>query len=89
VAAHLQARSCLEPKALSKQFINFEDAKKVDLQNERLPPSHDDVERKSFEGRRQALERAAWRLITIQLYKVLQEGSACELSAILHKMKCC
>jgi serine/threonine-protein phosphatase 2B catalytic subunit len=32
---------------------------KFDLQNERLPPSHNDVERKSFEDRRQALERAA------------------------------
>ena len=54
MAAYLQARSCLEPKALSKQFVNSEDARKVDLQNERPPPSHADVERKSFEGRRQA-----------------------------------
>jgi serine/threonine-protein phosphatase 2B catalytic subunit len=49
----------LEPKALSKQFIIFEDVRKVDSQNERPPPSHDDVERKSFEDRHQALERAA------------------------------
>ena len=25
----------------------------------------------------------------IQLYKALQEGPACELSALLHKAKCC
>jgi serine/threonine-protein phosphatase 2B catalytic subunit len=43
-----------------KQAIhNFEDARKVDLQNERLPPSHEEVEKKSSEDRRQALERAA------------------------------
>ena len=43
-----------------KNAINsFEDARKVDLQNERLPPSHDEVTRQSMEGRALALERAA------------------------------
>jgi hypothetical protein len=59
VAAYLQAHSCLERKASNKQFIILKMREKFDLQNERLPPSHNDVERKSFEDRRQALERAA------------------------------
>ena len=43
-----------------KQAIHtFEDARKVDLQNERLPPSHDEVSRKSMEDRKQALQRAS------------------------------
>ncbi|KAI9668993.1 MAG: 3',5'-cyclic-nucleotide phosphodiesterase (PDEase) (3':5'-CNP) [Caeruleum heppii] len=43
-----------------KDAINsFEDARKVDLQNERLPPSHEEVTRQSMEGRKQALERAS------------------------------
>ena len=43
-----------------KQAINsFEDARKVDLQNERLPPSHDEVKRMSEEGREKALEKAS------------------------------
>ncbi len=43
-----------------KNAINsFEDARKVDLQNERLPPSHEEVSRQSTEGRVQALERAS------------------------------
>ncbi|KAI9803905.1 MAG: hypothetical protein M1825_001785 [Sarcosagium campestre] len=43
-----------------KQAINsFEDARKVDIQNERLPPSHEEVSRQSEEGRKQALERAS------------------------------
>lgn len=37
----------------------FEDARKGDLQNERLPPSHDDVVRQTEEDRYQALQRAA------------------------------
>lgn len=42
-----------------KNAINsFEDARKVDLQNERLPPSHEEVTRQSMEGRTQAIERA-------------------------------
>jgi serine/threonine-protein phosphatase 2B catalytic subunit len=43
-----------------KNAINsFEDARKVDLQNERLPPSAEEVTRQSTEGRVQALERAS------------------------------
>lgn len=43
-----------------KNAINsFEDARKVDLQNERLPPSHEEVTRQSEQGRAQALERAS------------------------------
>jgi serine/threonine-protein phosphatase 2B catalytic subunit len=43
-----------------KNAINsFEDARKVDIQNERLPPSHAEVTRQSMEGRAAALERAA------------------------------
>lgn len=42
-----------------KQAINtFEDARKVDLQNERLPPTHEEVRRSTDESRSQALERA-------------------------------
>lgn len=43
-----------------KNAINtFEDARKVDLQNERLPPSHDEVVKQQDEDRKQALEKAA------------------------------
>ncbi len=43
-----------------KNAINsFEDARKVDLQDERLPPSAEEVSRQSMEGRTQALERAS------------------------------
>ena len=49
----------LGAEGIKQAIHNFEGARKVDLQNERLPQSHDDVEWKSFEDRRQALERAA------------------------------
>ena len=43
-----------------KQAINsFEDARKVDLQNERLPPTHDERRKSTEESRSQALDRAA------------------------------
>ena len=38
---------------------SFEDARKVDIQNERLPPSHEEVVRQAGEERQQALDRAA------------------------------
>jgi len=42
-----------------KQAIHtFEDARKVDLQNERLPPSHEEVKRGREEGRERAIEKA-------------------------------
>lgn len=42
-----------------KQAINtFEDARKIDLQNEHLPPSHEEVRRSSESHREEALRRA-------------------------------
>ncbi|KAI9824532.1 MAG: 3',5'-cyclic-nucleotide phosphodiesterase (PDEase) (3':5'-CNP) [Phylliscum demangeonii] len=42
-----------------KQAINsFEDARKVDLQNERLPPSHDEVTRRSEKDKKEAMDKA-------------------------------
>ncbi|KAI9850310.1 MAG: 3',5'-cyclic-nucleotide phosphodiesterase (PDEase) (3':5'-CNP) [Thelocarpon superellum] len=49
----------LGAEGIKQAISNFEDARKVDLQNERLPPSHDEVKRQSQEGRKQALERAS------------------------------
>ncbi len=49
----------LGAEGIKQAISSFEDARKVDLQNERLPPSHDEVVRQSEEGRRQALERAS------------------------------
>jgi len=48
----------LGAEGIKNAISSFEDARKVDLQNERLPPSHDEVARQSEEGRTQALERA-------------------------------
>lgn len=48
----------LGAEGIKQAIHNFEDARKVDLQNERLPPSHDEVSRKSMEDRKQALQRA-------------------------------
>jgi serine/threonine-protein phosphatase 2B catalytic subunit len=42
-----------------KEAINsFEEARKVDLQNERLPPSHEEVEKKDKEAKVEAMSRA-------------------------------
>jgi len=42
-----------------KEAINsFEDARKVDLQNERLPPTHEEVEKQGKEAKEQAMSRA-------------------------------
>ncbi|KAI9665614.1 MAG: 3',5'-cyclic-nucleotide phosphodiesterase (PDEase) (3':5'-CNP) [Trizodia sp. TS-e1964] len=49
----------LGAEGLKRAIHSFEDARQVDLQNERLPPSHDEVSRQSEEGRKQALERAS------------------------------
>jgi serine/threonine-protein phosphatase 2B catalytic subunit len=49
----------LGAEGIKQAISSFEDARKVDLQNERLPPSHDEVVRQNAEGRAQALERAA------------------------------
>ncbi|KAL4805976.1 Metallo-dependent phosphatase-like protein [Aspergillus unguis] len=48
----------LGAEGIKQAITNFEDARKVDLQNEHLPPSHDEVVRKSEEERRVALDRA-------------------------------
>lgn len=48
----------LGAEGIKNAISNFEDARKVDLQNERLPPSHEEVTRQNEEGREQALERA-------------------------------
>ncbi|TGZ82670.1 Metallo-dependent phosphatase [Ascodesmis nigricans] len=42
-----------------KEAINsFEDARKVDLQNERLPPTHEEVEQKEKAAKEEAMSRA-------------------------------
>lgn len=48
----------LGAEGIKQAIHNFEDARKVDLQNERLPPSHDEVSRKSIEDRKQSFQRA-------------------------------
>ena len=48
----------LGAEGIKQAIHNFEDARKVDLQNERLPPSHDEVSRKSVEDRNKALQQA-------------------------------
>ena len=49
----------LGAEGIKQAITSFEDARKVDLQNERLPPSHDEVVRQNLQGRRQALDRAS------------------------------
>ncbi len=49
----------LGAEGIKQAIHNFEDARKVDLQNERLPPSHDEVTRKSMEDREEAMQRAS------------------------------
>lgn len=49
----------LGAEGIKNAISSFEDARKVDLQNERLPPSADEVTRANDEERQQALERAA------------------------------
>jgi serine/threonine-protein phosphatase 2B catalytic subunit len=48
----------LGAEGIKQAITNFEDARKVDLQNEHLPPSHEEVVKQTEEGRRQALQRA-------------------------------
>ena len=49
----------LGAEGIKQAIHNFEDARKVDLQNERLPPSPEEIEKKSADDRRIALEKAA------------------------------
>ena len=48
----------LGAEGIKQAIHNFEDARKVDLQNERLPPTHDEVSRRSMEDRASAIARA-------------------------------
>ena len=48
----------LGAEGIKQAIHNFEDARKVDIQNERLPPTHDEVTRKSMEDRKVAMQRA-------------------------------
>ncbi|KAI9779652.1 MAG: 3',5'-cyclic-nucleotide phosphodiesterase (PDEase) (3':5'-CNP) [Peltula sp. TS41687] len=49
----------LGAEGIKQAIHSFEDARKVDLQNERLPPTQAEVTRQSEHGRKQALERAS------------------------------
>ncbi|EGY18035.1 serine/threonine-protein phosphatase 2B catalytic subunit [Verticillium dahliae VdLs.17] len=49
----------LGAEGIKNAISTFEDARKVDIQNERLPPTHDEVARHQEEERRQNLEKAA------------------------------
>ena len=49
----------LGAEGIKQAITNFEDARKVDIQNERLPPSHEEVAKKNKNHRTQALERAS------------------------------
>ena len=49
----------LGAEGIKQAIHNFEDARKVDLQNERLPPSHEEVQKKTEEDRKNALEKAS------------------------------
>lgn len=49
----------LGAEGIKQAITSFEDARKVDLQNERLPPSHEEVERSHTAAREEALKKAA------------------------------
>ncbi len=49
----------LGAEGIKQAIHNFEDARKVDLQNERLPPSPEEIEKRSQEDRRDAVQRVA------------------------------
>ncbi|KAK3702508.1 3',5'-cyclic-nucleotide phosphodiesterase (PDEase) (3':5'-CNP) [Vermiconidia calcicola] len=49
----------LGAEGIKQAITSFEDARKVDLQNERLPPSHEEVRRSSDHARDEALKRAS------------------------------
>ncbi|KAE8374221.1 Metallo-dependent phosphatase-like protein [Aspergillus bertholletiae] len=48
----------LGAEGIKQAITNFEDARKVDIQNEHLPPSSEEVYKRSEEERQAALERA-------------------------------
>lgn len=49
----------LGAEGIKNAITSFEDARQVDLKNERLPPTHDEVRRSTDESRSQAMERAS------------------------------
>lgn len=49
----------LGSEGIKQAITNFEDARKVDLQNERLPPSQEEVRRSTDNAREEALKRAS------------------------------
>ncbi|KAF2403113.1 calcineurin A [Trichodelitschia bisporula] len=49
----------LGAEGIKQAIHSFEDARKVDIQNERLPPSHDEVRRSHDLSRSEALDRAS------------------------------
>jgi serine/threonine-protein phosphatase 2B catalytic subunit len=48
----------LGAEGIKQAIHNFEDARKVDLQNERLPPSQEEVYQKSEAEHKAAMQRA-------------------------------
>jgi len=48
----------LGAEGIKKAIHSFEDARKVDIKNERLPPSHEEVRRSQDLSRSAALEQA-------------------------------
>ena len=48
----------LGAEGIKQAIHNFEDARKVDIDNEWLPPTHDEVTKKSEADRKQAFEKA-------------------------------
>jgi len=49
----------LGAEGIKQAIHSFEDARKVDLQNERLPPSHEEVVERHVSSREKALEKAS------------------------------
>ncbi|KAI5844184.1 Metallo-dependent phosphatase-like protein [Tricharina praecox] len=48
----------LGAEGIKEAITSFEDARKVDLQNERLPPTHEEVEKKEKDAKAEAMSRA-------------------------------
>lgn len=48
----------LGAEGIKEAITSFEDARKVDIQNEHLPPSHDEVEKVKEEAKESAMQRA-------------------------------
>lgn len=48
----------LGAEGIKEAITSFEDARKIDLQNERLPPTHEEVEKKEKDAKAEAMNRA-------------------------------